>query len=66
MLVLRGTAERTLTKLDFGEDSIATYLYVRDDLVFDVTFDETLAGAALAALPEPGASPSGQPTSAAP
>jgi hypothetical protein len=57
---------KEVTKLDFGEDSIATYLYVRDDLVFDVTFDETLASAALAALPEPGASPSGQPASAAP
>jgi hypothetical protein len=57
---------KEVTKLDFGEDSIATYLYVRDDFVFDVTFDETLAAAALAALPAPGASPSTPPASAAP
>lgn len=56
---------KEVTKCDFGEDTIASYLYVRDDLVFDVeTTDEAIAAAALAALPIPGASPS--PVSAAP
>jgi len=55
---------KEVTKCDFGEDTIASYLYVRDDLVFDVeTTDEAIASAALAALPGPGAPPSGPPPS---
>ena len=49
---------KDVTRCDFGEDTIASYLYVRDDLVFDVeTTDEAIAAAAFAALPVPGASP---------
>lgn len=56
---------KEVTKCDFGEDTIASYLYVRDDLVFDVeTTDEAIASAALAALPVPGASPSVTPSAA--
>lgn len=56
---------RDVTKGDFGEDTIRSYLYLRDDLVYDIeTTDETIAIAAFAALPEPGAS--GAPASGAP
>lgn len=63
---------KQVTKVDFGQDAIASYLYVQGDDVFDIeTTDEALATAALAALPKPGAipsggSPSGAPNSAAP
>ena len=53
-----------VTKCDFGEDTIASYFYIRDDLVFDIeTTDEAIAVAAIAALPEPGPSPSVAPAS---
>ena len=62
---------KQVTKGDFGEDTIDSYLYVRDDVVFDIeTTDAAIATAALAALPAPGASrapaSSGAPASAAP
>lgn len=62
-LVLGGA---TVTKGDFGADTIASYLYLRGDLVYDIeTTDEKVATAAIAALPAPGASgapaPSGSP-----
>ncbi len=48
---------KTVTKLDFGEDTVDTYLYLRDDLVFDIeTTDDPIATEALNALPAPGAS----------
>jgi hypothetical protein len=53
-------ADKQVTKADFGQDAIASYLYLQDDVVFDIeSGDETLATAAIAALPKPGASPSG-------
>ena len=53
-------AGKEVTKADFGQDAIASYLYVQDDVVFDIeSGDETLATAAVAALPKPGAIPSG-------
>ena len=58
---------KTITKCDFGEQAEADYFYMRDDYVFDIeTSDEAIAIAALAALPAPGASPSGAPRSPAP
>jgi len=58
---------KDVTKLDFGAETIASYLYVRDDVVFDVeTTDEALAAKAFAALPQPGALPSVAPGSAVP
>ena len=51
-------AGKEVTKADFGQDAIASYLYLQGDDVFDIeTSDEALATAALAALPKPGASP---------
>ena len=48
---------KDVTKGDFGEDTITSYLYIRDDVVYDIeSSDETIATTALAALPEPGAS----------
>jgi hypothetical protein len=48
---------KTVTKLDFGEDTVDTYLYLRDDLVFDVeTTDDAIATESLNALPAAGAS----------
>jgi hypothetical protein len=48
---------KQVTKGDFGADTISSYLYLRDDVVFDIeTSDEAIATAALAALPAPGAS----------
>ncbi len=53
---------KEVTKGDFGQDSVASYLYIRDDLVYDIeTTDEKIASAALAALPGPGASRSPSP-----
>ncbi len=47
-----------VTNGDFGDGSVASYWYVRDDVVFDIeTSDPSIAQAALAALPRPGASP---------
>lgn len=48
---------KQLTKGDFGAETISSYLYLRDDVVFDIeTSDEAIATAAVAALPAPGAS----------
>jgi len=48
------------TKADFGQDAIASYLFLQDDVVFDIeTGDQTLATAAVAALPKPGSIPAG-------
>jgi hypothetical protein len=56
---------KEVTKGDFGEETIASYFYVRDDLVFDIeTTDQAIATAALASLPKPGASPSRAPSAA--
>jgi hypothetical protein len=51
-----------VTKGDFGQDSVASYLYIRDDLVYDIeTTDETIATAAIAVLLDLGATPSAAP-----
>src|SRR5262245_43616513 len=56
-----------LTKADFGEDTIDSYLLVRDDVVFDIeTTDQALVAAAVAALPAASAAPSAPPRSAKP
>ncbi len=48
-------AGKKITKCDFGEDTIDSYLYVRDDVVFDIeTTDQAIAEEAIAALPKPG------------
>lgn len=58
---------------DFGDGSVNSYWYVRDDVVFDIeTGDPSIAQAAFAALPKPGspgastAPSSGAPASAGP
>ncbi len=44
-----------VTSGDFGDGSVNSYWYVRDDVVFDIeTSDSSIAGAALAALPAAG------------
>jgi hypothetical protein len=49
---------KDVTKGDFGEDTITSYLYVDGDNVYDIeSSDEAVATAALAALPAPGGSP---------
>lgn len=56
---------RDVTKGGFGADTASSYLYLRGDVVFDFeSTDDTFVAAALAALPEPGAS--GAPASQAP
>ena len=46
-----------VTNGDFGDGSVASYWYVRDDIVFDIeTSDPAIAEAALAALPASGTS----------
>ena len=56
---------KDVTKADFGEDTIDSYLFVRDDVVFDIeTTDEAIAAAAVAGLPKPGKSPAGTPAPA--
>jgi hypothetical protein len=46
-----------VTTGDFGDGGVASYWYVRDGLVFDIeSGDPSIAAAALAALPGPGAS----------
>jgi len=56
-----------VTKVDFGVDYPASYLYLQGDLVYDIgTSDEAIATATLAALPGPRSSPSGAPGSPAP
>jgi hypothetical protein len=48
---------KDVTKGDFGEDTITSYLWIHGDDVYDIeSSDEAIATAALAALPEPGAS----------
>jgi hypothetical protein len=48
---------REITEGDFGDGSVNSYWYVRDNVVFDIeTSDPSIAEAALAALPGPGAS----------
>ncbi len=48
---------KDVTKGDFGDDAVASYLYVDGDVVYDIeTSDEAIATAALAALPDAGAS----------
>jgi hypothetical protein len=43
---------KDVTKGDFGPDSITSYLWVKDDVVYDIeSSDETIATAALAGLP---------------
>jgi len=55
-----------VTTGDFGDGSVNTYWYVRDDVVFDIeTGDAAIAKAALAALPAAGA-PLGPSPSASP
>ncbi len=49
---------KDVTKGEFGEDTITSYLYVNGDVVYDIeSSDEAIATAALAALPEGGAAP---------
>ena len=49
---------KDVTKGDFGEDTISSYLYIDGDNVYDIeSSDGTIATAALGALPAPGASP---------
>ena len=54
-----------VTKADFGEDTIDSYLLIRDDVVFDIeTTDESIATAAvtaISALPPPPPAPSWSP-----
>jgi hypothetical protein len=53
-------AGQDVTKADFGEDTIDSWLVVRDGVVYDIeTNDQDVAAAAVAALPAPGAAPSG-------
>ena len=48
---------KEVTKGGFGADTASSFLYIRDDVVFDIeSTDEAIATAALAALPLPGAS----------
>ena len=48
---------KSVTKLDFADDTIDSYIYLRGDLVYDIeTTDDAVAIAALAALPAPSAS----------
>ena len=54
---------KKVTRGDFGEDVPSTYLYLRDDVVFDIwTSDEKVALEAIASLPVPGASASSRPS----
>jgi len=59
---------KDVTKVDFGEDALDSYLYIRGDDVFDIeTSDESIVAAAIAALPAPGSTPRPVPSvSAAP
>jgi hypothetical protein len=54
---------KDVTKVDFGEDALDSYLYIRGDDVFDIeTSDESIVAAAIAALPAPGSTPRPQPS----
>jgi hypothetical protein len=49
---------KDVTKVDFGEDALDSYLYIRGDDVFDIeTSDQSIVAAAIAALPAPGSTP---------
>jgi len=49
---------KQVTKGDFGEDTITSYLYIDGDNVYDIeSSDETIATTALGALPAPSGSP---------
>jgi hypothetical protein len=51
-------AGKEVTKVDFGEDALDSYLYIRDDAVFDIeSTDEAIVASALEAVPAPGSSP---------
>ena len=48
---------KTVTKAEFGQDAPNSFMYLRDDMVYDIeTADDAIATAALAALPASGAS----------
>jgi len=50
--------DKTLTKLDFPEDTADSYLYVRDDTVFDIeSSDVAIVTKALQELPKAGSTP---------
>jgi hypothetical protein len=54
---------KDVTKVDFGEDALDSYLYIRGDDVFDIeTSDESIVAAAIAGLPAPGSTPRPQPS----
>jgi hypothetical protein len=49
---------KDVTKVDFGEDALDSYLYIRGNDVFDIeTSDESIVAAAITALPPPGSTP---------
>jgi hypothetical protein len=56
----------TVTKADFGAETVPSYLYERDDVVFDIETTDpniaTAAIAAIAALPAPGSSAAPHPS----
>jgi hypothetical protein len=55
-----------VTKGDFGEDSINSYWFIRDDLLFDVeASDESIVSSVIAWLVDPSASPVAAPSAAA-
>jgi len=61
---------KDVTKGDFGEDTITSYLYLDGDNVYDIeSSDEAIATTALGAIPapaaSPGAAPSGSPVAVA-
>lgn len=54
---------KDVTKVDFGEDALDSYLYIRGNDVFDIeTSDESIVSAAITALPPPGSTPRPQPS----
>jgi hypothetical protein len=58
---------KDVTKGDFGEDNVGTYVYVSGDFVYDIeTADESVATAVLAGLPAPPVASSAPPASTAP
>jgi hypothetical protein len=59
--------DQQVTKADFGDDTIDSYLLIRDGVVFDIeTTDQEIAAAAIAALPKGSPKPSSSTPSAAP
>jgi hypothetical protein len=56
---------KPVTKLDFPEDTADSYLYVRDDVVFDIeSSDEAIVTKAIQGLPKAGSTP--RPSGSAP